>query len=70
MGYGDEQIRDLEKTIVASDCDVVLIGTPIDLSRLIKIDKPCLRLEYALAEQGTPNLGEVLDGFTAEHPAT
>jgi predicted GTPase len=69
MGYGDEQISDLEKTVVATDCDVVLIGTPIDLTRLIKIDKPCLRVGYALEERGTPNLGEILDEFTTDHPA-
>ncbi len=69
MGYGDQQISDLEKTVVATDCDVVLIGTPIDLTRLIKIDKPCLRVGYALEERGTPNLGEILDEFTTDHPA-
>ena len=67
MGYGDQQIADLEKTINAVDCDVVVVGTPIDLTRLIKIDKPCLRVGYALEEQGSPNLGEILDEFTKIH---
>jgi predicted GTPase len=68
MGYGDEQIADLEKTIDAVECDVVLIGTPIDLSRLVNISKPALRVGYALAEKGSPDLNEILDKFTADHP--
>jgi predicted GTPase len=61
MGYGDEQISDLEKTVNAVDCDIVLVGTPIDLTRLIKIDKPNMRIGYRLEEKGTPNLSTVLD---------
>jgi predicted GTPase len=68
MGYGDEQIADLEKTINAVDCDVVLVGTPIDLTRLVKINKPSLRVGYALDEQGSPNFGELLDDFAKKHP--
>jgi predicted GTPase len=68
MGYGDEQIADLEKTINAIPCDVVLIGTPIDLTRLVKIEKPCLRVTYALEEIGTPTLATVIDDFVARHP--
>ena len=60
MGYGDDQIADLEKTVNAVDCDVVLIGTPIDLSRLIKINKPSLRIGYRLEEKGSPDLKSVL----------
>lgn len=67
MGYGDEQISDLEKTINAVDCDVVLVGTPIDLTRLVNINKPSLRVGYALDEQGSPNLGDVLDEFIDSH---
>jgi predicted GTPase len=52
MGYSSEQITDLEATINAVDCDLVLIATPIDLSRLITIDKPALRVTYDLEEQG------------------
>jgi predicted GTPase len=68
MGYGDEQIADLEKTINAIPCDVVLIGTPIDLTRLVKIDKPCLRVTYSLEEIGTPTLATIIDDFVARHP--
>ncbi len=54
MGYGDEQIRDLEETVNAVDCDLVLVATPIDLTRLIDIDKPTMRIGYSLpADDGT-----------------
>jgi predicted GTPase len=52
MGYGRGQIRDLEATINATPCDLVLIGTPIDLSRLLKMNKPALRVSYDLRERG------------------
>jgi len=68
MGYGDSQIADLERTIRAVPCDVVLIGTPIDLTRLVKIDKPCLRVTYSLEEIGSPTLAELVDEFAAQHP--
>ncbi|MBU0639749.1 MAG: cyclic 2,3-diphosphoglycerate synthase [Planctomycetes bacterium] len=51
MGYGDKQIAELEQTINAADCDLVLIGTPIDLGRMLKINKPALRVIYELEEQ-------------------
>ena len=50
MGYGEQQIRDLEATINAVDCDLVLIATPIDLGRLVDIDKPSMRIGYELGE--------------------
>ena len=53
MGYGEGQIKDLQATVNAVDCDIVLIGTPIDLTRLIDIDKPSMRVTYRLAEEGT-----------------
>ena len=52
MGYGEAQIRDLEATVNAVDCDLVLVATPIDLTRLIRIDKPNQRIGYRLAEEG------------------
>lgn len=52
MGYGDVQVRDLETTINAVDCDLVLVATPIDLTRILKIDKPYQRIGYRLAEEG------------------
>jgi predicted GTPase len=63
MGYGDEQKADLEKTINAVDCDAVVIGTPIDLSRIITINKPTVRVGYELQEIGSPNLPEILARF-------
>ena len=63
MGYGDEQIRDLEATIAATDCDSVIIATPIDLNRVVKIDKPNTRVEYALQEIGQPDMNDVLADF-------
>ncbi len=60
MGYGDEQMKDLEKTIAAVECDSVIIGTPIDLRRVIKIDKPATRVFYDLQEIGHPTLADVL----------
>ncbi|HEU4364091.1 MAG TPA: cyclic 2,3-diphosphoglycerate synthase [Candidatus Krumholzibacteria bacterium] len=68
MGYGEEQIADLEKTIASIPCDVVLVGTPIDLSRLVRIEKPCLRVTYALEEIGKPTLADVINEFVARHP--
>jgi len=63
MGYGDEQLHDLEKTINNTKCDSVIIATPIDLNRIIKIKKPNTRVYYDLQEIGDPNLTQVLDEF-------
>ncbi|HOI86356.1 MAG TPA: cyclic 2,3-diphosphoglycerate synthase [Lentimicrobium sp.] len=67
MGYGDEQVSDLEKTIENTPCDAVVIGTPIDLARVIKINKPTVKVGYDLQEIGTPNLTQVLDEFVKKH---
>lgn len=60
MGYGDQQVKELEETIKAVDCEAVIIGTPIDLRRLISIDKPSVRVRYELQEIGSPNLEDIL----------
>jgi predicted GTPase len=60
MGYGDEQVHELRETIARSDAELVLIGTPIDLRRLIDFDKPALRVTYRLQEVGEPTLADVL----------
>ena len=60
MGYGDQQIKDLEETINKVDCDAVVIGTPIDLSRVIDIKKPVVRVQYELEEIGSPTLEEII----------
>lgn len=67
MGYGDQQLKDLETTINNTDCDSVVIGTPIDLNRIIKIKKPSTRVWYDLQEIGNPNLEEVIDEFVKKH---
>jgi len=63
MGYDEEQIHDLEMTIDNTDCDAVIIATPIDLGRVIKINKPYTRVEYSLQEIGQPNMEDVLKNF-------
>lgn len=67
MGYGDQQVKDLEATIDKTDCDAVIIGTPIDLNRIVNIKKPNTRVYYDLQEIGSPNLQEVIDDFVTKH---
>ncbi len=63
MGYGPEQIHDLEATINNVPCDAVIIGTPIDLRRILHINKPSTRVQYSLQERTHPDLKEILDAF-------
>jgi len=63
MGYSDRQVKDLEETIMKVPCDAVIIGTPINLKRIIKINKPAVRVFYELEEIGEPNLKTVLADF-------
>lgn len=67
MGYGKQQIEDLEKTINNTVCDAVVIATPIDLNRIIKIKKPTTKVDYDLQEIGKPDLKEILDDFVKKH---
>ncbi len=67
MGYGEQQLKDLEETINKTVCDSVVIGTPIDLNRIIKINKPNTRVYYDLQEIGDPNLETILDEFVTKH---
>ena len=60
MGYGDEQMKDLETTINNTECDSVVIGTPINLARFIKINKPYTRVNYELTEISAPKIGDIL----------
>jgi len=62
MGYGDQQMSELEETINATPCDMVIIATPIDLGRLLKIYRPCQRVNYELQVIGRPTLEEILRG--------
>ncbi len=61
MGYGEQQMKDLEATINNTECDSVVIGTPINLTRFIKINKPTTRVYYELAEIGEPNIKTILN---------
>ena len=63
MGYGDQQIKDLQQTIDRVDCDAVVIGTPIDLTRLVSFKVPATRVRYELQEIGLPNLDTLLKDF-------
>lgn len=66
MGYSEQQLKDLETTINNTDCDSVVIGTPIDLQRIVKINKPSTRVYYDLQEIGDPTLEEILNDFVKE----
>ena len=67
MGYGETQMKELEKTINQADVEAIVIGTPIDLAKLIKINKPNTRVRYDLQEIGRPNLVDVLSEFVKKH---
>ena len=60
VGYGDEQVKDLEDTIRRVPCDLVIIATPVDLTRIIRIEKPMVRVRYELKEVSTPDLEQIL----------
>lgn len=60
MGYGPKQVKELEATLHATDCDLVIIATPIDLRRIIGLDKPSVRVRYELQEIGKPDLEDIL----------
>jgi predicted GTPase len=66
MGYGEKQIRDLEETINAVDCDIVVSATPIDLTGLVAIEKPTLRVRYAYADNGEPTLEGLIRSMLAK----
>ena len=63
LGYGKKQLKELKEVIDSVDCDVVLSGTPIDLRRVIKVNKPIVRVRYELQEIGKPDIAEVIDDF-------
>ncbi len=63
MGYGEQQVKDLQATIDAVECDAVVVGTPIDLKKVVEIKKPCVRVQYKLQEIGEPTLEDVLKDF-------
>jgi predicted GTPase len=63
MGYGEKQTRELARTIEAVDCDLVVSATPIDITRVLTVSKPILRVGYELEEIGSPTLKDVLKKF-------
>lgn len=63
MGYGDQQVKDLEATIDKTPCDAVVIATPIDLTRIVKINKPTVKVGYDLQEIGQPDLSQAVNDF-------
>jgi predicted GTPase len=65
MGYGDEQLAELGATARRADCDVVIIGTPMDLARVVDLGHPVRRASYELCEMGTPTLEDVLRPYLA-----
>ena len=67
MGYGEEQVKDLERTIANTPCDSIIIATPIDLNRIVKINKPNVKVGYDLQEIGKPDLSDVIDEFVKKH---
>jgi predicted GTPase len=60
MGYGDEQVHDLEATINAADCDVVAFATPVDLTKIVSIKKPTVRVRYGYGDAGEPTLESII----------
>ncbi|MCL2446525.1 MAG: cyclic 2,3-diphosphoglycerate synthase [Oscillospiraceae bacterium] len=66
MGYGEQQMKDLAATIAATPCDTVVIATPIDLARIIEINKPSTRVEYELQEIGKPDVDDIIEEFVAK----
>ncbi|MCX7029054.1 MAG: GTPase [Spirochaetes bacterium] len=70
VGYGEAQVRDLEETIGRVPCDLVIVATPVDLTRIVRIDKPMLRARYALAETTRPDLSDLLKERMKRWPST
>ncbi len=67
MGYSPKQVKDLEATINSTPCDVVVSGTPIDLTKVVKINKPLINVKYELQEIGKPDLTDILAKFVKTH---
>ncbi|MCE5191321.1 MAG: GTPase [Actinomycetia bacterium] len=63
MGYSAQQLQDLEATVAAADCDIVIVATPIDLSRLIDLSHPTVRATYAVTDVSEPTLDDIVDAF-------
>jgi predicted GTPase len=66
MGYTDKQIEDLESTLKNVKCDIILNGSPIDLSKLVNVNKPIIKVTYDIEALGTPSIESVLDEFVSK----
>jgi predicted GTPase len=69
MGYGGVQLRELEQTLLRAEADAVVVGTPVDLRRLLHLDKPAVKVSYELEEVSSPTLAELLRTWLAEWEA-
>jgi predicted GTPase len=67
MGYGKKQIQELEQTINNCNCELVVSGTPIDITRVIKSSKPIVRVRYGVGEETGKELQKIVDGFISKH---
>jgi len=67
MGYGKKQIQELEQTINNSNCDIVVSGTPIDITRVIKSNKPIIRVRYGVGEKTGEELENIVDNFIIKY---
>ena len=61
LGYGEKQLKELEQTINKVPCDLVLVGTPINLAKLIRVNKPCVRVYYNMGEKAVKGLTKLLE---------
>ena len=67
MGYNEQQVKDLEETLNAAECDVIVDGSPIDLIKLVKCNKPIVRVSYDIGAAGNPTIEQMLDEFIEKH---
>jgi predicted GTPase len=67
MGYYPEQLKEFEQTIARSECDAVIIGTPFNLRRLLKVDKPCAKVSYELEDMASPALRDLVSEWITTH---
>jgi predicted GTPase len=67
MGYSDMQRHELQETINRVPCDLVIVATPVDLGRIITVNKPCVRISYEIDELTRPGLTDILQEFTSTH---
>jgi predicted GTPase len=67
MGYSETQRKELEETINRTPCDLVVLATPVDLRRILHLNKPSVRVGYEVEELTKPNLTDLLSDFTTQH---